>query len=1288
MVASAVVKTPQAVDLTITGVTQDGTLTLTIPPGALLDQFGVPSAGFTGTYVTDIVSEPYPVPLAGQPPAGSLIYDPTVTGTVGFVGDTDTYTLALTAGQQLSLALSTGSGLIGTVTLLGPGGTTIGSATGSGPGATVVLQSAPINSTGTYSLIVGGSSGTTGAYTLQAILNAAYKPSTLGINTIGTAYNLGTAFESLGTTPNADRAGVVGTLGAIPSDYYAIALTAGEYATIADKGTSGTAGLSLYDSSGHLLTEGVSGGNDTDIDSIIEDFVAPSAGTYYAAVTGSTGLGYDLVAVRGGDFTLHGGSFANAQALNGASVVLGSIVKPSGGLQALDLQAFSFSNIYQTNPTTGAFGRSFLSPTNDGFYLFGQNMASNGTDTFYSDGFGGSGTIYELDSTGAVIGSFTPSTGNGPDYTGLAYLNGDLYATSVFGNYIDIYNASTFAYITTLQTGISDSSLVGLAGDPDNGELYAVGQTGGTGKLYEIDPSSGDVLAEGNDNNQGLSEQDLAYANGLLIVSDSNGLDGPGNNFLDEYNPSTFAFVQRVAPPYTYAASGLAGDGLGGSNADWYSFNVNAGDNLVITTTTPGASSASGLEFANDLNPTIDLYDASGNLVATATGNAPDGINDIIDYAASTPGDYRLEIMGSSKTNLGEYTISIQGATGALAPFTVTSTNPAAGSDIGFQVSTMSVSFSSSVLLSSVSDSDFTIDGNDATGFTLVSPDTLSFSFATTSNGIHDVSISGVENLRGTVLTPDSFTFQTDDVPPAVVSSSIADGAVLAPGPLTEVVTFNEPIQPSSVSSSDILLFGEVRGIEYSPSTISFDPTDTILTITYASLPSDAYQFTLEAGPANFLSLASVPLPSSYVINFTMPAGTTTLTGLQPVLPLGSLVYNTTVDNALLSPTDVDTYDLAIDPAQTLGVVVIPVTSSLSVTVKLISPTGNVLGTATSPSPGAPAILPGFQSSKGGEYQILVSGGAGEYTITPTLNAYVDPAAYGQSVDGSIGTAHPIDPFANSFVGNNSRTAVLGQITGSPVSFGDALVVEFDDVIVVVKNTGDVVDTFTSPDFSDLVLFDIARGPDNTFYVLGDVNDFTGVIVHMNLQGQTLGEFTMPVSDAPGFLSPEGFGLDPTDGSFWVPLTNSATLVHVSSTGTLLAEFSIPSNPDDAAVGPNGDIYISQVLSGQITQFDPSTGTSTEFAVSPFPLNLTWSVAGDLWVGDIDVGVEEFDRSGVLIGGVADSGTSAGEPALSGNIWDTNIFDDSATLQFDAVGWQPPHVDLLPAGTARPGGPG
>ena len=134
------------------------------------------------------------------------------------------------------------------------------------------------------------------------------------------------------------------------------------------------------------------------------------------------------------------------------------------------------------------------------------------------------------------------------------------------------------------------------------------------------------------------------------------------------------------------------------------------------------------------------------------------------------------------------------------------------------------------------------------------------FTFPTTSNGIHNVTISGVEDLQGTVAPTDSFSFETDDVPPIVVSSSIADGAVLSPGPLTEVITFSEPIQPSSANR---LRHRALRRgpwhIEYTPSSISFDPTDTILTITYASLPTDAYQFTLVAGPSNFLSDAGVP---------------------------------------------------------------------------------------------------------------------------------------------------------------------------------------------------------------------------------------------------------------------------------------------------------------------------------------------------------------------------------------------------------------------------------------------
>ncbi len=1248
-VLKAVPVTNQAVDLTLSGVTQDGSLTLTIPAGAILDPFGVGNVAFSGSYIIQVNSQPFPTTFSQVPPAGSLIYDPSVTGAINFTGDTDTYTLSLAANQNITLVLATDPSLIGAVQLVNSSGHIVASAVASSAGATVVLQTGQVATAGTYSLVVAGAQASQGNYTLSAILNAAYKQSSDNISSIGQAYDLTGAFASLGTTPTSDRAGVVGTFGT-EGDYYSFFLNAGQSATIAFSGTGDSnADIILEDSSGNELALPTTG---TGLSAVIHNFVAPSSGTYYVAVFGAPSSTYSLVITRGADFSVHGSSFANAQPLDGVNSVLGAITKGGGALQALDLQAFAYSNIYQTNPVTGAFGSHITSPNNDGFYLFGQNMASDGTYTYYNDGYGGAGTIYKLDSTGAIVAQTTGPNSN--LYGGLAYLNGKLYADAPFDSNIYIYDASTLAFEGTINTGDA-LAWVGLAGDPDRGVLWAVAQ-GFPGTLAEIDPTSGTILKQGPDNNQYSYEQDIAYSNGELIVSEVAGTIA-GAGALDEYNPDTLGFLQRVFPPYQYSASGLAGDGLGGQSTDWYQFNVNAGDNLVISTTTPGGTSASGYQFTNDLMPTINLYDANNNLVATATGNASDGRNDVIDWTALSSGSYRVQIVGASKDNLGEYTISVQGATGGVGPFTVTSTSPAAGSDLGFQVSTMTVAVSGSIYLPSVSPSDFTIDGQSATSVAVLDDHDLSFSFPTTANGVHNVTISGLTNLQGVALTPDSFSFATDDVPPVVVSSSIPDGAVLTPGNLTEVITFSKPIQPSSVSTSDIQLYGELRNVFYNPSSISFDPTDTILTISYSSLPSDAYQFTLIAGPGNFLSNAGVPLQNNFVVNFTMPVGTASITGLMSVSPAGSLVYQKTIDNVLLTPSDVDNYTLAIDPQQTLAVVATPVTSGMTLTVTLISPTGHVLGTATSPTPGAPAVLKGVQSSKGGAYTIQITANiAGEYHLTPTLNALIDPAAYGGTPDNSIANAQPLDPYANSFIAGADRTAVLGAITGTPVTFGDAIVVEASDVILVDKSTGKIVERINSPDFAGLYLFDVALAPDNTFYVLGDQNFYTGVVIHLNLQGQTLGEFTVPISDNPGYLSPEGFGLNPTDGSFWFGLINSGQVVHTDASGNLLGDYYVGGSPNDVAVGPNGQVYITQIFSGYVQTLDPSTGNTSYFASASFPIDLTWSAAGDLWVGDINGGAVEYDSSGNEIFSIPDSGATAAEPALSGNIWDTNVF--------------------------------
>ena len=93
----------------------------------------------------------------------------------------------------------------------------------------------------------------------------------------------------------------------------------------------------------------------------------------------------------------------------------------------------------------------------------------------------------------------------------------------------------------------------------------------------------------------------MAYSGGMLIVSDTNGRHWR-HQLPRRIRPEHAGLHAQLPVAATGFVSGLGGDGLGGSNADWYSFNVNAGDNLVLTTTTPGAPSASGLQFANDLD--------------------------------------------------------------------------------------------------------------------------------------------------------------------------------------------------------------------------------------------------------------------------------------------------------------------------------------------------------------------------------------------------------------------------------------------------------------------------------------------------------------------------------------------------------------------------------------------------------------------------------------------------------------------------------------------------------------
>jgi hypothetical protein len=81
--------------------------------------------------------------------------------------------------------------------------------------------------------------------------------------------------------------------------------------------------------------------------------------------------------------------------------------------------------------------------------------------------------------------------------------------------------------------------------------------------------------------------------------------------------------------------------GYSDSDDDWYSVQIPAGNTIQIATSTPGGPD-------DTFDPTLELYDPSGNLVATDDA--------IITAKATISGDYRIHLSGSGS---GEYLLAL-----------------------------------------------------------------------------------------------------------------------------------------------------------------------------------------------------------------------------------------------------------------------------------------------------------------------------------------------------------------------------------------------------------------------------------------------------------------------------------------------------------------------------------------------------------------------------------------------------------------------------------------------------
>ena len=215
MVTGFSVLDADTVRFNLSGINSEGTLTASIAAGAIKDQYGNNGNAFSANYDVDIGTVAYPVPLGAKKPNGSLVYDPSINGIIGFAGDEDAFFLDIDPNQTVGVQITSSAGLTSTVELRDPTNALIASGTAGGAGQTNLLQTVPASIGGTYLVRVSGASGSTGSYTVQVVLNAALETEgTVGgdNNSLGSAQNIAPSFLGLNTGLNSfSRGAVLGT---------------------------------------------------------------------------------------------------------------------------------------------------------------------------------------------------------------------------------------------------------------------------------------------------------------------------------------------------------------------------------------------------------------------------------------------------------------------------------------------------------------------------------------------------------------------------------------------------------------------------------------------------------------------------------------------------------------------------------------------------------------------------------------------------------------------------------------------------------------------------------------------------------------------------------------------------------------------------------------------------------------------------------------------------------------------------------------------------------------------
>lgn len=478
---------------------------------------------------------------------------------------------------------------------------------------------------------------------------------------------------------------------------------------------------------------------------------------------------------------------------------------------------------------------------------------------------------------------------------------------------------------------------------------------------------------------------------------------------------------------------------------DWYEINALAGSELVIRTSTPAGGP---FQFANNLNPALELYSSAGQLIAAAEDGAGDGRNAELRYIPSR--NESLFVRVYPQVGPGEYTLSVSGHSSEPLPWGVVDSDPSDGSAFSAPPDSITLEFDAEFLITTISPSDLTVSGQSATAISIIDGNTIAFFLPGLAEGEHELMIASgaILNVEGSPLAEFRSRFIVDSTAPRVVDTSIAMNEVVLAGDVTLTINFDESISTSMLDVGDVILAGDRSGV-VPASAISYIADELGVRLSFKSLVDDRFTLRLLSGDGHFEDSVGNDLDGETVGagNEFLPSGNGVAGGhfelrfivdaesgrpigpLKALEPFGSLVYESITHGFLGAGDQVDSFTLGLDANQTVAIALDSL-DELQAAVVLRSPSGSLIASQTAASAGTPVVLQTVSITESGNYQILLErldAGDGSYELSVVMNAAIENEASGGATNDSISNAQDIANSRLDITDGASRWAVTGS---------------------------------------------------------------------------------------------------------------------------------------------------------------------------------------------------------------------------------------------------------------------